>query len=159
MKQLKALTLMLILAIFSGCATVSECDPAVRQNTFTTAGCIFSGNYGTRQETLKATLEDEQTLVESQRQIYSLLEIEQGGVSSSLANTQAQYRQLNATLNKLINQISSRNQGNTTLQQKIAGLKDKMAQVNNSPSGIQKSLALDSLNVEVDNLKMQLGYK
>ncbi len=158
MKTQNALKLILVSAIASGCATVSQCDPAVRQNTFTTAGCIFSGNYGTREETLKVTLEEEQTLAESQRQIYSLLEIEQGGVSSSLANKKAQYRQLNATLNKLISQISARNQGNTSLQQKIAGLKEKMSQVDNTPSGTQKSLALDSLNTEVDKLKKQLGY-
>ncbi len=159
MNQQNILTLLITTTLISGCATVSQCDPAIRKNTFKTVGCVFSGNYGTRQETLKTTLEDEQTIVEYQRQIYNLLEIEQRGISNSLASTKAQYRQLNKTMNKLISQISARNQGNTGLQQKIAKLKNKMSQVNNSASGMQKKLALDSLNIELENLKQELGYK
>lgn len=151
---------VLFSVLLSGCATtVSECDPAVRKNTLTTAGCIFSGNYKTRQISLEASLAEEKSIAESQKQIYALLDVERSGVSKSLSSTKAQYKQLNETLNKLIAQISKNSQGNVAIQQKIDMLKSKMSTLDNTTSSSQKKLALSSLYAEVDSLKKELGYQ
>lgn len=146
--------------LLSGCATtVSECDPAVRKNTLKTAGCIFSGNYKTRQISLEASLAEEKSIAESQRQIYALLDVERSGVSKNLSSTRAQYKKLNETLNNLIAQISDNSQGNIAIQQKIDKLKNKMSTLDNTTSSSQKKLALSSLYAEIDSLKKELGYQ
>lgn len=145
--------------LFSGCATTaSDCDPAVRKNTVTTASCIFGGHYETRQLSKEAELKEQTIISESLRQIYALLEAEQRGVARDFATTRNQYKQLNATLNSLIAQISVNSQGNQALQQKIEDLKEKQLYVNSSTSNTQKQVALDSLYTEVESLKNELGY-
>ena len=145
--------------LFSGCATTaSDCDPAVRQNTVTTASCILGGYYETRQLSKEAELKEQTIISESLRQIYALLEAEQSGVARDLATTRNQYKQLNTTLNRLIAQISENSQENQVLQQKIEDLKDKQSYVNSSTSNAQKQVALDSLYSEVERLKNELGY-
>ena len=144
----------------AGCATVAECDPTKKQHFFTKLDCASTGKYGDRQENLEATIQEERAISESLTQIYALLQEEQKGVSGNLAGLQAQYKQLNSTLNGLIAQISARSSGNKALQQQIAKLQDKQAQVNNyqSASDPQKQLALNALYAEVENLKSELGY-
>jgi len=160
MKKINGLIGLMTISLLSGCATtVSECDPAIKKNTFATAGCIFSGSYSARQISLEAALEEEKTITESLQQIYALLEVERGGVSKSLTSTRKQYKELNATLNNLIAQISANSQGNIAIQQKIDDLKNKMAMLDNTTSSSQKKLALSSLYTEVDNLKKELGYQ
>ncbi len=145
--------------LFSGCATTaSDCDPAVRKNTVTTASCIFGGHYETRQLSKEAELKEQTIISESLRQIYDLLEAEQRGVARDFATTRNQYKQLNATLNSLIAQINANSQGNQALQQKIEDLKEKQLYVNSSTSNTQKQVALDSLYTEVESLKNELGY-
>lgn len=145
--------------LFSGCATTaSDCDPAVRKNTVTTASCIFGGHYETRQLSKETELKEQTIISESLRQIYDLLEAEQRGVARDFATTRNQYKQLNATLNSLISQINANNQGNQALQQKIEDLKEKQLYVNSSTSNTQKQVALDSLYTEVESLKNELGY-
>ena len=150
-----------IIAIFliSGCATTaSECDPAVRMNTVTTASCILGGHYQARQLSKEAELREQTIISDSLRQIYALLEAEQRSVASSLVTTQNQYKQLNTTLNNLIAQINENSEGNLALQQKIDDLKKKQSYVNSSTSNAQKQLALDSLYSEVESLRNELGY-
>lgn len=145
--------------MFSGCATTaSDCDPAVRKNTVTTASCILGGHYDTRQLSKEAELKEQTIISESLRQIYTLLEAEQRGVARDFVTTRSQYKQLNATLNSLIAQINANSQGNQALQQKIEDLKKKQSYVNNSTSNTQKQLALDALHTEVESLKNELGY-
>jgi septal ring factor EnvC (AmiA/AmiB activator) len=150
---------LIIISLLSGCATtVSECDPAIKQNTATTVGCIFSGNYKARQISLEAALEEEKAITESLQQIYALLDAERTGISRNLASTRDQYKKLNTTLNNLISQISKNSQGNIAIQQQIDDLKNKMTVLNNTTSSSQKKLALSALYTEVDNLKKELGY-
>ena len=152
---------LIVSVLLSGCATtVSDCDPAVRKNTLATASCIFSDNgYKARQISLEASLAEEKSLAESQRQIYALLKLERSGVSKSLSRTRAQYKKLTKTLNDLIAQISKNSQGNKAIQQKIDTLKNKMSTLDNSTSSAQKKLALSALYAEVDSLKKELGYQ
>lgn len=147
--------------LLTGCATVSECDPAIKHDTITNAGCLFSGKYGERQENLETTIQEERAINESLRQIHTLLDEERIGVSRSLSSTRAQYRELNDSLNKLISQINTRTSGNAALQQQIAKMQAKQDKVINNPSAssAQKQLALNSLYMEVEKLKKELGYK
>ncbi len=147
--------------LLSGCATTeSECDPAVRKNTLATASCIFSNRgYKARQISLEASLAEEKSIAESQKQIYALLKLERSGVSKNLSSTRAQYKKLNKTLNDLIAQISKNSQGNKAIQQKIDQLKNKMSTLDNTTSSAQKKLALSSLYAEIDSLKKELGYQ
>lgn len=144
----------------SGCATVSQCDPAIQHDTITNAGCLFSGNYSKRQSNLELTIEEERGINESLTQIHTLLDEERRGVSRSLSSTQAQYRKLNNSLDNLIAQISNRSSGNTALEQQIEKLKIKKNKVlnNTSSSSSQKQLELNSLYTEVENLKKELGH-
>lgn len=154
-----ALILFSTTLLIAGCATTpSECNPAVRKDTLSTASCIFGGHYKARQLSKEAELREQQAILESSRQIYALLEMEQRGVAGNLVETQKQYKQLNVTLNNLITQISTNSQGNTAIQQKIDQLKKNMTYMNSATSNAQKQLALDSLHIEMENLKKELGY-
>ncbi len=69
-RKIELVFIIIVVLLISGCATTaSECDPAVRMNTVTTASCILGGHYESRQLSKEAELREQTIISESLRQI------------------------------------------------------------------------------------------
>jgi len=162
--SIRFLSLALLLAALSGCATMTaeQCDPRTDAGFLGKMGCVSQGVYAQRVEDKEQILLDEQKTNQLFREVHAALAHERASVGEELADERQRHAALNAALTALLGEIKSKTAGNQRIQADVAAIERDMANLERqsqqeSTSVLERRLELQKVTDRVARLQEELG--